>query len=128
VIRERALTAVLVVVGLLFLAAVYPVLMSFWRPSQWDIGGGVQMMLSLYFTLGIFLLLAVPNPAAHRSLIAFTAWSSFAHGLVMAVLGYQSPDDRVHLLGGALGLFLIGIVVLALSPGKSALRSSAVGA
>lgn len=31
------------------------------------------MMLSLYFTLGILLLLAIRNPAASRSLIAFAA-------------------------------------------------------
>jgi hypothetical protein len=38
------------------------------------------MMLSLYVTLGVFLLIAVRNPSANRSRIAFTAWSSFAHG------------------------------------------------
>ena len=32
-------------------------------------------MGSLYVTLGILLLLAVRNPAAHRSLIAFAVWS-----------------------------------------------------
>jgi hypothetical protein len=37
------------------------------------------MMFSVYVTLGIFLLLAVRNPSASRSLIAFTAWSSLAH-------------------------------------------------
>jgi hypothetical protein len=39
-------------------------------------------MLSLYVTLGIFLLLAARNPSANRSLVAFTAWSSFAHTTV----------------------------------------------
>jgi len=39
---------------------------------------GDTMMMSLYFTLGVFLPIAVGNPAAHRSLIAFAAWSSFA--------------------------------------------------
>jgi hypothetical protein len=32
-----------------------------------------DMMLSLYFALGIFLLIAARNPSANRSLIAFTA-------------------------------------------------------
>jgi hypothetical protein len=36
------------------------------------------MMMSLYATLGVFLPLASRNPLAHRSLIAFAAWSSFA--------------------------------------------------
>jgi uncharacterized membrane protein YoaK (UPF0700 family) len=48
------------------------------------------MMLSLYVALGIFLLLAARNPSAHRSVIAFAAWSSFAHGAVMAVHGKSS--------------------------------------
>jgi hypothetical protein len=42
------------------------------------------MMMSLYATLGVFLLLAARNPSEHRSLIAFTAWSSFAHAALMA--------------------------------------------
>ena len=33
----------------------------------------LSMMFSLYVTLGVFLLLAVRNSSAHRSLIAFTA-------------------------------------------------------
>ena len=44
------------------------------------------MMMSLYLTLGIFLLLAVRNPSAHRSLISFAAWSSFAHATRSGIL------------------------------------------
>jgi len=77
--RERALTVVLVVVGLLFVATVYPLLFLVRDEPT------LQMMLSLYVTLGVFLLLASRNPSAHRSLIAFAAWSSIAHASVMAV-------------------------------------------
>ncbi len=70
--RERVLKVVLVVVGLFFSAAVYPLIMFLSREPA------LAMMLSLYVTLGIFLLLAAREPLAHRSLIAFTAWSSFA--------------------------------------------------
>jgi hypothetical protein len=77
--RERALKMVLVLVGLLFSALVYP-LIAFLRQEP-----ALSMMFSLYVTLGIFLLLAVANPSANRSLIAFPAWSSFAHATVMAV-------------------------------------------
>ena len=55
---ERALKVVLVVVGLLFVAAVYPLLM-FVRQEP-----ALAMMLSLYVTLGIFLLLAARNPSS----------------------------------------------------------------
>jgi hypothetical protein len=68
--RERLLKIVLVVVGLLFSGLVYPLTMFVWQEPA------LAMMLSLYVTLGSFLLLAARDPSASRSLIAFTAWSS----------------------------------------------------
>ena len=41
----------------------------------------LAMQMSLYVTLGIFLLLAARKPSSNRSLIVFTAWSSFAHAM-----------------------------------------------
>jgi hypothetical protein len=43
----------------------------------------LSMMFCLYATLGVFLLLAIRNPSASRSLIAFTAWSSLVHTVLM---------------------------------------------
>jgi hypothetical protein len=54
--RERVLKVVLVFVGLLLSALAYP-LMMFWRQEP-----ALAMMLSVYVTLGIFLLLAARNP------------------------------------------------------------------
>jgi hypothetical protein len=82
--RERALKIVLVVVGLLFSALVYPLLM-FVRQEP-----ALAMMLSVYVTLGIFLLLASRNPSANRSLIAFTAWSSCVHAVKYQTKGLDS--------------------------------------
>jgi len=104
--RERALKVVLVLVGLLFLAGVYPIVMYLWRPGNESPGDA--MMLSLYVTLGVFLLLAARNPSANRSLIAFTAWSSFAHGAVMAVLAFQIASERRDLLIAVAVLVVIG--------------------
>jgi len=118
-IRERALKVVLVLVGLLFLAGVYPTLASVWR-GEID---GDTMMLSLYVTLGVFLLLAVRNPSAHRTLIAFTAWSSFAHGAVMAALAYQNTSERRELLIAVAVLALIGVSLIALAPAKQAMAA-----
>ena len=118
-IRERALKVVLVLVGLLFLAGIYPTLASVWR-GEID---GDTMMLSLYVTLGVFLLLAVPNPSAHRTLIAFTAWSSFAHGAVMAALAYQNTSERRELLIAVAVLALIGVSLIALAPAKQAMAA-----
>jgi len=101
-IRERALKVVLVLVGLLFVAAVYPLVQLHEEET-------LQMMLSIYATLGIFLLLASRNPPANRSLIAFAAWSSFAHAATMAVQA---------LLGGALMFVIVGVALVVLAPAK----------
>jgi hypothetical protein len=91
--RERALKIVLVVVGLLFSALAYPSSMFVKQEPA------LAMMLSLYVTLGIFLLLAARNPSAHRSLIALTAWSSFVHAALMAVQAFRNLITRGELWG-----------------------------
>ena len=107
--RERALKIVLVLVGLLFCAAVYPLmLMAKQDPA-------LAMMMSLYATLGVFLLLASRNPSAHRSLIAFTAWSSFAHAGVMSFQALLNMIARRELIGSAVFL-AIGIALISLAP------------
>jgi uncharacterized membrane protein YoaK (UPF0700 family) len=79
------------------------------------------MMLSLYVALGIFLLIAARNPSANRSLIAFTAWSSFAHGAVMAVMAFQRADYRGDLWGVA-ALVIIGVALIVLPPAKQSIE------
>ena len=102
--REGALKIVLILVGLIFLVAVCPLMMFLW-PSGWRWQPNQpeyeQMILGVYATLGIFLLLASRNPQAHRSLIAFTAWSSLVHAGIMAVQAFQNAGEHGHLLGGA---------------------------
>ena len=85
------------------------------------------MMLSLYVTLGIFLLIAARNPSANRSLIAFTAWSSFAHSTVMAVIAFQDAGECTELVGSA-ALVVIGVALIVLAPAKSVEHVSAAGA
>ncbi len=110
--RERALKGVLLVAGLLFVAGVYPLMMFFQAEAA------LAMMLSLYVTLGIFLLIAVRNPAGHRSVIAFTAWSSFVHAGVMGIQAYLNIVARGELIGVAV-LVVIGVALVALAPGKA---------
>ena len=118
--RERALKVVLAVVGVLFSATVYP-LVIFVRQEP-----ALSMMFSLYVTLGIFLLLSVRNPSASRSLIAFTAWSSFAHAAVMGTQAFRNIISRGELIGVAL-LVVIGVALIALAPAKQPVeRASAV--
>ncbi len=109
--RELALKIALAFVGLLFLALAYP-LMIFVRQDP-----ALSMMLSIYVTLGVFLLLAIRNPFASRSLIAFTAWSGFAHAAVMGTQALRNMISRGELVGVAV-LIVIGIVLIALAPSK----------
>ena len=122
-IRERALKVVLALVGLLFSAGVYPLIGSLLHPADSDTGD--TMMLSLYVALGIFLLIAARNPSAHRSLIAFAAWSSFAHAGAMSILGLEIASQRVGFLVGSAVLVVIGVALIALAPAKSVMRVSA---
>jgi succinate-acetate transporter protein len=111
--RERALKVVLVVVGVLFLALVYPMVI-FVRQAP-----AMSMMFSLYVTLGVFLLLAARNPAGYRSLIAFTAWSSLVHAVVMGYQGMRGMVARGELIGVGV-LIVIGVALIALAPAKQA--------
>ena len=56
-LRERALKIILIIVGLLFIATIYPLLFLVRNDET------IQMMLSLYVTLGVFLVLASRNPS-----------------------------------------------------------------
>jgi hypothetical protein len=109
--REAALKIVLAVVGLLFLALVYP-LFIFVRQDP-----AVSMMFSIYVTLGVFLLLAIRNPLASRNLIAFTAWSSFVHAAVMSTQAMRNMISHGELVGSAV-LVAIGVTLIALAPVK----------
>jgi hypothetical protein len=108
-IRERALKVALVMVGILFCATAYP-LIAFIRDEP-----ALAMMLVLYVTLGVFLLLAVRDPGAHRSLIAFAAWSSVAHSGLMAVQAHRHFIQRSEWIGVAV-FAVIGVVLIGLRP------------
>jgi hypothetical protein len=121
--REGALKIVLALFGLLFLAGIADSLLHADQSMYTD-----DIMLSLYVALGVFLLMAVQNPSAHRSLIGFAAWSSFAHGAVMTVTAFQKADERDNLWAVA-ALVAIGVTLIALSPAKQPVeRASAVAA
>src|ERR1035438_10049032 len=113
--RERVLKVVLVLVGLAFSAGVFPVMESLWHQDQSMYT--FDMMLSLYVTLDIFLLIAARNPPANRSLIAFTAWSCFAHAAVMAVTAFSKGGYRGDVWGVAV-LGIIGVALIVLAPAK----------
>jgi len=120
--RERALKIVLMLVGLLFTAMIHPLVLFVKQEPA------LPMMMSLYVTLGVFLIMAARNPSANRSLIAFTAWSSFAHATLMAGQALAGLISRGELIGSAV-LVVIGVTLIALAPTKQPVeRASAVAA
>ena len=127
-IRERALKVVLVVFGLLSQAEIYPVARDLWRLYASDPGD--TMMYSMDIVNGIFLLIAARNPSEHRSLIAYTAWSSLAHAVVMSTLAFGPSyvNDRAGYWGGSAFLVVSGLVLLALSPAKASRESASATA
>jgi|SRR5215469_15170518 len=119
-LRQRALKVLLVAAGLLFLAGIYVVIGGVRHAGAPGEDAGDTMMFSIYFTLGVFLLLAVRNPAAHRSLILFAGWANIAHGAVMALMSIRMVSERSGLLGAAAGFGAIGLALLILSPARAA--------
>jgi hypothetical protein len=115
---QDMLRIALIVVGLIFIFGIYP-LGKVW-PSGWTWGAGhshyLTMIIGVYATLGVFLLLASRNPAAHRSLIWFTVWSSVVHAVIMAVQAFGDPAERGHLWGDVPALLVVAIVLAVLAP------------
>ena len=117
--RERILRVFLVVEGVFFLAAIYPITTSLWKMAS----QGETMMLSIYFALGVFLLLAVRTPSEHRSLIAFAGWANVAHGLVMSLMAIGMPAGRRDLLFATLLCLVVGVPLIVLTPPRASTRA-----
>lgn len=120
------LRVALIVIGIIFVAGVYPLTILWPSGWIWHMNGQnpyLQMILGVYATLGVFLLIASREPLQHLSLIWFTVWSSVVHGGIMAVQALYYPEHRGHLLGDVPALFIIAILLAILTP-----RSAKVGA
>ncbi|MGB6359112.1 MAG: DUF6632 domain-containing protein, partial [Candidatus Acidiferrales bacterium] len=73
-----ALRVVLVIVGIIFIAGIYPLTILWPTGWAWHMTGRsmyLEMILGVYATLGVFLLLASRRPLKNLSLIWFTVWS-----------------------------------------------------
>ncbi|HXS42068.1 MAG TPA: DUF6632 domain-containing protein [Stellaceae bacterium] len=118
--RLLLLRIALVVIGLTFIFAMYP-LGIVW-PSGWTWGHGhshyLMMILGVYATLGVFLIIASRNPDAHRSIIGFAIWSSLVHAAIMGAQSLSDPMERGHLIADVPALCLIAILLAALTPRK----------
>ena len=120
--RERALQVVLVLVGSFYSFWGYFLFEALWH-SRWlnghnDVG---PMFLSLNTALGVCLLVAVKQPAKHRLLIAYGAWSSLAHGFTMTIQSAQAAAHGMHRSDSPWDIVIvgaIGVALLALLPAK----------
>lgn len=111
--RIKYLRIALMVVGLIFIFGIWPLTIVWPSGWSWHTEGRsyyLEMILSIYATLGIFLIRAARNPVAHSSLIWFTIWSSVVHGGVMAVQSLGG-GHMGHLWGDVLALFAVGAVL-----------------
>ena len=122
--RERALQVVLVVVGLLY--SFWGVLLfdNLWH-EKWMSGNRdvMPMFLSLNTVLGVCLLLAVKQPAKHRLMIGYGAWSSLGHAFTMTIMSAQAVAHGMHRQDSPQDIVMfvvIGGALLALLPAKQA--------
>ena len=115
--RLRALRIALVAFGIVFTLGIYPLSIVWpsgwsWLPAQPAL---FQMILGIYATLGVFLLLAVRDPARHISLLWFTVWSSVVHAAIMA--RHAMMDGHTgHLFGDVAALVMVAVVIGLLMP------------
>jgi hypothetical protein len=119
--RERLLQIVLVIVGLLNLAIIYPLYMDLLH-SNWLLQHKSEiepMFMSFFIPVGVSLLVAARRPSEYRSMIALAAWWHISHGAVMAIQSVEAWSHGVHRNFADVILFLvIGGVLLALLPAK----------
>ncbi len=125
--RERVLQILLAVLGILFIALIYPLYTDLWH-AKWLLemhNETEPMFLSFFIALGPFLLIAARNPSAHRSLILFTAWWCLAHAIVMTIETVQAWDHGVHRdFTDVIVVAVIGLILLVLSPKRHDRRTT----
>ena len=122
--HERTRQIVLGVIGLFYVGLLYPLFTDLWR-SKWLIQMHNEecepMFITFFVALGVFLLLAARKPGEYRTLIAFAAWQSLAHSVVMIIQTIEAyvngtPRDFKDVIITA----VIGVVLLALVPSRQA--------
>ena len=118
--RLQALRVTLRVLGIVCMAL--GPLMLFW-PSGWRWEPHQpyyeQMMVGIYFTLGVFLLLAARDPLRHLSLIWLAVWLSIVHASIMAVQAFSGAQHHGHFVADVPALFIAAAVLGTLTPRRA---------
>ena len=124
--RIKYLRIVLLAVGFTFIFGIWPLTIIWPSGWSWHTDGRshyLEMILTVYATLGIFLIRAARNPVAHRSLIWFAVWSSVVHGAVMAVQSFDGNHHMGHLWGDVLAMFAVAAVLAWFAPREAKLEA-----
>lgn len=118
-LKKRLLPPFLVFSGLVCLSA-YPLHLAWPSGWEWGMEGRhyLHMILVVYAVLGIFLIRAARHPIADRSLLLFTAWSSVAHGLLMAGQAI-ALHKHGHLAGDVSAMLVLGLGLAWLMPPRA---------
>lgn len=127
--RECALQMVLVLVGLLYCFWGYLLFDNLWH-AKWLNGhcDVMPMFLSLNTALGVCLLLAVKQPAKHRLMIAYGAWSSLGHAITMTIMSAQAVAHGMHRQDSPQDIVIFAVIggtMLALLPARPSAPASA---
>jgi uncharacterized membrane-anchored protein YitT (DUF2179 family) len=116
--RERMLQVAVGLLGLFYVALIYPLYTDL-AHSKWLLEMKNEcepMFLSWFIALGPFLLLAARKPSSHRSLIAFAACQSLVHSSVMTIQTVEAWKHGVHRdFTDVIVVGVIGGILLALS-------------
>ena len=128
--REKQLSAVMIVVGLIFLVGIYPMTLIWPSGWVWHDGGQsnyFQLIVGVYATLGVFLLVGARKPMENLSLVWFTVWSSIVHAGIMAVQAINGgAHDRGHLYGDVPALLIVAILFTLVTPRRTTVPSAPV--
>ena len=77
-----------------------------------------HMIISIYFAMGLFLMLVHRSPRDHGAFVWFCVVANAAHGLVMLAHALHDPQERANLTGDT-GPLLVGTAALALLAWKA---------
>jgi hypothetical protein len=120
--HERVLKVVLVLVGIFYSLCGLILFDNLWH-LKWLNGHSdvMPMFLSLNTALGVCLLVAAKQPAKHRLMIAYGAWSTLAHGFTMTIMSLQAVAHGTHRKDSPQDIVIMGVIgvtLLALLPAK----------
>ena len=112
---NKLLSVALILIGAAF-CLIYPLAMVWPSGWAWHEGSPAAndyflMIVGIYATLGVFLIRAAKEPAAHASLIWFTVWSSVVHAAIMAWESTRNPMMGGHLMGDVPVLLAVALVL-----------------